>query len=77
MAVSKFITVNGLKAHHLDHGDATRPALVCIHGLSGNAHNFDELAPYLNAAYHVIALDVRGRGDSQWGPPGDYAPGTY
>ncbi|MGH8013334.1 MAG: alpha/beta fold hydrolase [Candidatus Binataceae bacterium] len=77
MAVNKFVTVNGIKLHFLDHGEAARPPLVCIHGLSGNAHNFDGLAPYLSGAYQVVALDVRGRGDSQWGQPGDYTPGNY
>ena len=42
-----------------------------------NAHNFDALAPYLAAKYHVISVDVRGRGDSQWGPPTEYLPQNY
>ncbi|MGH7935252.1 MAG: alpha/beta fold hydrolase [Candidatus Binataceae bacterium] len=77
MAVSRFATVNGLKLHYLDHGGAGKPPLVCIHGLSGNAHNFDALAPHLAGAYQVLALDVRGRGDSEWGPPGEYAAPNY
>ena len=74
---SQFVTVNGLKLHYLDFGNAGAPPLICIHGLSGNAHSFDRLAPHLAADWHVIALDVRGRGDSDWGPPGDYNPPTY
>jgi pimeloyl-ACP methyl ester carboxylesterase len=77
MSVSSFVTVNGLKLHFLDHGGAGKPVLVCIHGLTGNAHNFDGLAPHLTPAYHVLSLDVRGRGDSQWGPGIDYTPQTY
>jgi pimeloyl-ACP methyl ester carboxylesterase len=76
MAADKFITANGLKLHYLDFG-GDGPWLVCIHGLTGNAHNFDALAPRLTLQYHVISLDVRGRGDSQWGPPAEYLPQNY
>jgi pimeloyl-ACP methyl ester carboxylesterase len=72
-----FVTVGGLKLHYLDHGGDGMPWLVCIHGLTGNAHNFDALAPELARRYHAISLDVRGRGDSQWGPPTEYLPQNY
>jgi len=77
MPSSQFVTVNGVKLHYLDFGNAAQPPLVCIHGLSGNAHNFDGLAPHLTGAYHVMSLDVRGRGDSAWGPSGDYNVAIY
>jgi pimeloyl-ACP methyl ester carboxylesterase len=74
---SKFISINGLRLHYLDFGDRGKPPLVCIHGLSGNAHNFDSLAQHLENDYHVISIDVRGRGDSQWGPADDYNHAVY
>jgi pimeloyl-ACP methyl ester carboxylesterase len=77
MSVSKFITLNNLKLHYLDHGTDGKPALVCLHGLTGNAHNFDALAPHLSAAYHVRSLDVRGRGDSGWTAGTQYTPQNY
>ena len=77
IASSQFIDVNGLRLHYLDYGSPAKPPLVCIHGLSGNAHNFDYLAPHLAPDWHVMALDVRGRGDSAWGPPGDYNQQVY
>ena len=76
-ASSKFIDVHGVRLHYLDHGNPTKPPLVCIHGLSGNAHNFDYLAPQLAPNWHVMAVDVRGRGDSAWGPAGDYNHQVY
>jgi pimeloyl-ACP methyl ester carboxylesterase len=76
-AASKLIDVNGIRLHYLDHGSPAKPPLVCIHGLSGNAHNFDYLAPHLAQDWHVVALDVRGRGDSAWGPPGEYNHQVY
>ncbi len=50
---------------------------MCVHGLTGNAHNFDALAGVLAAKYHVISVDVRGRGDSHWGPPTEYLTQNY
>src|SRR5947207_11738910 len=77
MATSKFVTVNQLRLHCLDFGNDAKPPLLCIHGLSGNAHNFDAIANRFSSAYHVISIDVRGRGDSEWGPPEEYAIPTY
>ncbi|HEX4211586.1 MAG TPA: alpha/beta hydrolase, partial [Candidatus Binataceae bacterium] len=76
-AESKFIEANGLQLHYLDFGNPAAPPIIFIHGLSGNAHNFDGLAPLLAGRYHVLSLDVRGRGDSAWGAPADYNPVTY
>ena len=77
MPVSKFITLNGLTLHHLDHGTEGKPPLLCIHGLTRNAHDFDALAPQLTSHYHVRSVDVRGRGDSGWSAPADYTPQNY
>lgn len=73
----KFIEANGLRLHYLDFGGDGRPWLVCIHGLSGNAHNFDPIVPSLSRRYHVLCVDVRGRGDSAWGLPTEYLPKHY
>jgi len=77
MATSKFIDINGLKLLYIDYGSEGRPYVVLLHGLNGNAHAFDLVAPNLTASHHVIALDLRGHGDSQWGPPDGYTPPNY
>jgi esterase len=77
MPSSEFVNVNGVRLHYLDFGNRDKRPLLCIHGLSGNAHNFDDLAPHLAESWHMMALDVRGRGDSQWGPPGEYNAPAY
>lgn len=40
--------------------------LVCVHGLTRNARDFDTLAQALAGDYRVICPDVVGRGDSDW-----------
>jgi pimeloyl-ACP methyl ester carboxylesterase len=74
---SRVLTVNGLQLHHLDWGNPDAPALVCVHGLRSNAHAFDGFARRFADRYHVISLDVRGRGDSAWSPDGKYQMSDY
>jgi pimeloyl-ACP methyl ester carboxylesterase len=48
-------------------GDAKNPrVLVCVHGLTRNARDFDYLAANLADAYRVVCPDVVGRGRSDW-----------
>jgi pimeloyl-ACP methyl ester carboxylesterase len=53
--------------------------VVCVHGLTRNKHDFDYLAPRLaHRGLRVIALDLPGRGESEWVPaPADYATPLY
>lgn len=76
-AVDRFIKIGGLNLHYLEWGNAGTPPVVMIHGLTGNAHAFDNLAPHFLARYHVISIDVRGRGDSDWAADGDYSNDAY
>jgi pimeloyl-ACP methyl ester carboxylesterase len=77
----RFIEVNGLRLHYLDWGSPagndSKPPFIMLHGISRVAHQFDHLAPYFTAKYHVIALDMRGHGDSAWSPEGAYVVEDY
>ncbi|MFI5270353.1 MAG: alpha/beta fold hydrolase, partial [Chloroflexota bacterium] len=72
-----FLDVNGLKLHHLDWGNPSAPALVMVHGLTGSGHAFDGSGRRFSGRYHVIATDVRGRGESAWSPDGGYTQQDY
>lgn len=63
----------------LEWGPVAAPAVVCVHGLTRNARDFDPLAQALAArGRRVICPDVPGRGLSDWLPPGvPYAVPTY
>jgi pimeloyl-ACP methyl ester carboxylesterase len=65
-------TFNGLGFHFLDWGTAGRPSLLLLHGGAQTAHSWDEVAPDLARDHHVLALDQRGHGDSDWAPDGRY-----
>jgi esterase len=73
----RFITVNGLRIHYLDWGSNGKPPFIMLHGIGRVAHQFDHLAPYFKNDYHVIAVDMRGHGDSAWSPEAAYLVEDY
>ena len=68
----RFLMVGRLRMHYVDWGNPTAPPLIMVHGLDRVAHTFDHVAPHFRARFHVIALDMRGHGDSGWDPAGRY-----
>ena len=67
------------RMHYLEWGDPANPrVLVCVHGLTRNARDFDDLARALAGHYRVICPDVAGRGKSDWlAVKADYQFPTY
>jgi len=71
---------DGLRLHARDWPGTGggRPAILCLHGLTRNARDFDALAPWLAARGHrVLAADMRGRGGSARDPAARYALPAY
>ena len=66
-------SVNGLALNALEWGEPGRPALCFLHGGSAHAHWFDGVAPAFADRYHVVSLDQRGHGASDWSPAAAYA----
>jgi pimeloyl-ACP methyl ester carboxylesterase len=57
--------------------DAAR-VIVCVHGLTRNGRDFDDLAGALSPPVRVICPDMPGRGQSDWlRDPNDYVLPTY
>ncbi|MHB8722589.1 MAG: alpha/beta fold hydrolase [Steroidobacteraceae bacterium] len=48
--------------------DAGAPTVLCLHGLTRNSRDFEDLAPHLERHYRVIVPDLRGRGLSARDP---------
>lgn len=46
--------------------DDNPEVVVCVHGLTRNGRDFDELARHLSRRYRVVCPDVVGRGHSGW-----------
>ncbi|MBI4203068.1 MAG: alpha/beta hydrolase [Chloroflexi bacterium] len=67
----KYLSVNGLRLHYLDWGgDKTRKPFILMHGIGGNAHAFDTFTPHFIESHHILAIDGRGHGDSDWSREG-------
>ena len=64
---------------YVEWGDpANKHVLVCVHGLTRNGRDFDYVAEHLQDAYRVVAVDVAGRGRSDWlRDPSDYKYPVY
>jgi pimeloyl-ACP methyl ester carboxylesterase len=75
-------TADGLSLHARDYeplAPVTGLPVVCLHGLTRNANDFEIVAPRIAAlGRRVIALSMRGRGRSDRDPdPAHYAPPVY
>ncbi|MBA2328248.1 MAG: alpha/beta hydrolase [Flavisolibacter sp.] len=63
-AASNFVDTNGISLHYLEY-KGSGPTIILMHGLTANAHAFNGLiAEGLAPAFHVISVDLRGRGKS-------------
>ena len=61
----RFTNADGLTLAYRDWGQGPR-ALVCVHGLYRNSRDFDALAEALSGHMRVIAIDMMGRGGSDY-----------
>ena len=66
---------NGVKLHALEWSRDGVP-MVFVHGFANDAHVWDDIAPVIAPHYRVIALDLRGHGDSGRALDGRYDANT-
>jgi pimeloyl-ACP methyl ester carboxylesterase len=64
--------INGVRLHFLESGRPGAPALCFLHGGAAHAHWFDAVTPAFETSFHVVALDQRGHGESEWVDPPAY-----
>ncbi len=63
---SQFYFSQRLRLHYVSWGNEGAPPLLLVHGGRDHCRSWDWLAQSLRDRYHVIAVDVRGHGDSAW-----------
>ena len=74
MYTDEWRRLDGIWLHYQDWAaqDASRPeTILLLHGLTQQSHVFDGVAARLSRRHRCVALDLRGRGESDW------AAGTY
>ena len=71
------VTCNGMNFHYVDWGNEGAPVMVLLHGLRGHSRSWDDVASRFCGDFHVLALDQRGRGETDWAPRGDYSTDAF
>jgi pimeloyl-ACP methyl ester carboxylesterase len=59
----EYVIAGDLTFHYVQWGEQGSP-IVCVSGITANAHCFQALADELSSTHCVFAYDLRGRGDS-------------
>ncbi|WP_316157387.1 alpha/beta hydrolase [Cupriavidus sp. BIC8F] len=65
--------------HVLAFGEHTTgaPPLLCLHGVTGNAWLWHDVADHLSQGGLVLAPDLRGHGDSRWSAKAEYSTSDH
>jgi pimeloyl-ACP methyl ester carboxylesterase len=69
---AKHLTINGLRLRYLEWGRPDALPVICVHGYTSSAEAFNALARRIQDRAHIIAMDVRGHGESAWSPDDAY-----
>jgi len=65
------------RLHYLEWNPERRTTLVMMHGNSASAWWWEPVATALGAEFRLLALDLRGHGESGWVRPPAYHPEDY
>lgn len=66
-----------LRLHYVDWGNPEAPTLILQHGGLDHCRSWDWVAEELSKDWHVICPDLRGHGDSDWSPEGNYSMDAF
>lgn len=73
-----FTTSDGLRIAASAAGDPEGPTVVLLHGGGQTRHAWAGAVRRLaGAGYRALSLDLRGHGESDWSPDGDYHPEVF
>jgi len=75
--VDRYFRSGDLRIHYLDWGNDRATPLVLLHHISSNAHTWDFFARNVCGTYRVLAMDMRGHGDSDWAGESNYTTEHY
>ena len=74
--VSRNIVARHHRFHFSEWGSPDAPTVLLLHGGNQSCHSWDLVSLALADRYHVLALDQRGHGDSEWARDADYSSGA-
>jgi pimeloyl-ACP methyl ester carboxylesterase len=65
-----WLQLDDMRFHYTEWGSRTAPPMLMLHGLNVQCHTWDPFARALADRYHIICMDLRGHGDSDWSKAG-------
>ncbi len=68
---------DGIDLHYVEWGAAESPPMILLHHINSHARTWDRFARSMRDDFRVIALDLRGHGDSDWAEAGRYTTEDY
>jgi pimeloyl-ACP methyl ester carboxylesterase len=75
--VRHYLGVKGVRLLGDVGGNPSAPSVVLLHGGGQTRHSWGgAMRELVMRGYHVVNLDARGHGESEWAPDGDYTLGT-
>jgi len=73
---SSNVVLRQMRFHFLEWGRRGAQTIVLLHGGHQSCHSWDLVSLHLARKYHVLALDQRGHGDSEWARDVEYTNHT-
>ena len=78
MLNSRKFVLGDLSLVATEYGEHHSSVVVFLHGAGQTRHSWRAALRALAAAgYHVLSLDLRGHGESEWAPDGDYSSDAF
>ena len=77
MGEEKLIETRFTQLHYIDWGEVGKPTIVLLHHVGSQAHTWDVFAASMSKDFRLLALDLRGHGDSFWASSGFYTINDY
>ncbi|MCZ6614502.1 MAG: alpha/beta hydrolase [Chloroflexi bacterium] len=74
---SRVFRSGDLQLHYLEWGSSEATPIILLHHLNTHAHAWDQFAAAISNSYRVLALDMRGHGDSEWSKTGSYTTADH
>ena len=64
MVRDETVTLDGLRFHYCDWENPSAPTVLLLHAYTSHARSWDTVARDLAGRFGVLALDLRGHGES-------------
>lgn len=73
---SRYVDANQIRLHFLEYGAGHQPTIVLVPGITSPAATWEFVSVELASDFHVLTMDVRGRGFSDH-PPSGFETAVY